>query len=256
MKKYPVCLLIIVFAAGILTVSGCNSTGLSGEMKNCRMTYMVERTKGAVVPAGNWDGPEWKGIRPVDIKYPINCSPKFSPKTAAKLQYDDNNIYVIFKTEDRYVRAAAQKNQDPVYEDSCVEFFFTPGTDISRGYFNIETNCGGTVLSRHQLPGKINKRPLSDGDIGRLAIYHSEPKIVDPEKVGPQIWYIEYKVPLSLLEKFTAIEKPALGVRWKGNFYKCGDKTSNPHWLAWSPFNVEDEARFHRPQFFGDLEFK
>ena len=53
---------------------------------------------------------------------------------------------MIFRVEDRYVRAVSKNYHDSVCKDSCAEFFFTPGTDISAGYFNVEINCGGVML--------------------------------------------------------------------------------------------------------------
>jgi hypothetical protein len=57
-----------------------------------------------------------------------------------------------------------------------------------------------------------------------------------------------------MLEKYTNVKRPATGVQWRANFYKCGDKTSHPHWLTWSVVD-KPEPDFHRPEFFGILEF-
>ena len=40
----------------------------------------------------------------------------------------------------------------------------------------------------------------------------------------------------------------------KANFYKCGDKLSVPHYLSWNPVTTE-KPDFHRPEYFGLLEF-
>ncbi|MCD6337129.1 MAG: hypothetical protein J7M01_02720, partial [Candidatus Marinimicrobia bacterium] len=37
-----------------------------------------------------------------------------------------------------------------------------------------------------------------------------------------------------------------------GNLYKCGDKTSHPHWASWSPI---DKLNFHQPKHFGEFVF-
>ena len=39
------------------------------------------------------------------------------------------------------------------------------------------------------------------------------------------------------------------------NFYKCGDDTTKPHYLSWNPVKTENPD-FHRPEFFGTLNFK
>ena len=43
------------------------------------------------------------------------------------------------------------------------------------------------------------------------------------------------------------------GQTWRGNFYKCGDHTSHPHWASWSP--IGEQLDFHQPEFFGELRF-
>ena len=79
-------------------------------------------------------------------------------------------------------------------------------------------------------------------------------KVIDPEITDPVTWTLEYTIPYSLLENYHTIVKPAPGVHWRGNLYKCADRTSGQHWLTWS---LVDEPRpdFHQPAFFGKLEF-
>ena len=217
--------------------------------------YQVTR---AVKPAkldGNWDGEVWGSVEAVDIKHFMGTEPEHKPKTQAKLLYDEQFIYVIFRVEDKYVRAVARNYQDSVCLDSCVEFFFTPGTDISLGYFNIEINCGGTMLFNYQSAPGVDRVAVSDSDCDRVKIYHSEPKIVEPEKQEPTTWVIEYRGPIEVLEKYCSITRPGPGVLWRANFYKCADKTSHPHWLTWSVVDYPT-PNFHLPQFFGTLEFK
>lgn len=216
--------------------------------------YSVARAIKPIKPEGDWDGEVWGGVEAIDIKEYMGPAEQFKPKTQVKLLYDDNFVYVIFRVEDKYIRAVATKHQEPVYTDSCIEFFFTPGEDISEGYFNLEVNCGGMVVSRHQSAPMENRNPLTDAEIESLEIYHSEPKIVEPEKQEPTTWLIEYRVPIDMLEKFCPVARPAPGTIWRANFYKCGQETSHPHWLTWSVVD-NPKPQFHMPEFFGTLEF-
>ena len=82
------------------------------------------------------------------------------------------------------------------------------------------------------------------------------PKIVDPEIAKPTTWTVEYRIPLDLLAKYyPKAVKPAPGVTWRANFYKCGDDTSHPHWLSWSCVD-RPKPDFHAPTSFGTLVFK
>ncbi len=237
-----------------LTDTGSNNTKQT--IKEAAMEkYQVSRAVNPPKLDGDWLGPIWGKVKPLDIKKPMGPQPKYRPKAQAKLLYDDRFLYVIFHVEDKYIRATAQKHQDAVFVDSCVEFFFTPGKDISEGYVNIEVNCGGTVVSRHQTAPKTNPQPLSNDEIEMLKIFHSEPRIVEPEKQQPTTWLIEYRIPYEILERRCPVARLAPGVLWRANFYKCGAKTSNPHRLTWSAID-STEMNFHQPQFFGTLEFK
>jgi len=180
--------------------------------------------------------------------------PKHRPRTQAKALYDDRYVYVIFRVEDRYVRAVAQEYHGPVWKDSCVEFFFRPGDDLSLGYFNLEVNCGGTALFHYQKVPRENVRIVDMADMQQIEIAHSMPRIVEPEIIRPTIWTIEYRIPLAVLEKYCKVAQPRRGVIWRANFYKCADETSHPHWLTWSAVD-NPTPDFHLPQFFGILEF-
>ena len=123
------------------------------------MIYKVYRSiDGSSLENSKWDSGIWKAVAPLELTYYMGEKPSHFPKTQAKLMYDSNALYVIFRVEDKYVRAVAQ-HQGNVCCDSCVEFFFTPSEDIKTGYFNLETNCGGTMLFHHQLVPRRTFQP-------------------------------------------------------------------------------------------------
>jgi hypothetical protein len=66
---------------------------------------------------------------------------------------------------------------------------------------------------------------------------------------------VEYTLPFSILEKYMKVDLPMPGKKWRANFYKCGDKTSHPHWLTWAPVEFP-KPNFHLPGFFGMLIFE
>lgn len=222
---------------------------------NMYKKYQVARAVKPVELDGNWVGGPWADAEVLDVDQRMGDEPEHKPKTQVKLLYDDKFIYVFFRVEDKYIRAIAQGYQSQVWEDSCVEFFFTPGQDISLGYFNIEINCGGTMVFTHRFGRDINVTPVSQADGGMVEIFHSEPEIVEPEKKGQTTWVIQYRVPIDVLEKYCSVTRPAPKVTWRANFYKCANNTSHPHWLTWSAIG-SSKFDFHQPEFFGTLEFK
>lgn len=181
--------------------------------------------------------------------------PVFLPSIQAKMMYSDNNIYIIFIVIDRYVRCITKNINGPVWEDSTVEFFFSPHPGSPETYFNFEVNCGGTPLMHYNLYTTKGYKPVNPEDILEVEIAHSLPKIVDPEISEPVTWTIEYRLPIEVLKKYGNVTEPQPGNIWKGNFYKFGDNTSNPHFLTWSSVN-HNKPNFHLPQFFGALQFE
>jgi hypothetical protein len=202
----------------------------------------------------NWDKSPWSGTEPLLINRYVGEKPVHFPTTQFKVAYDDTALYVIFHVDDQYVRAVAVEHNDQVCRDSCVEFFFSPGRDVGRGYFNLEMNCGGTTLMYfQQQPGKDSIH-IPANECEAIQIAHSLPKIVAPEIQEPVTWTVEYRLPLTIIERYCRMDRPSQGTVWRANFYKCGDLTSHPHWLSWAPVKVQPPD-FHRPEFFGVLEF-
>ena len=223
--------------------------------KEINSKYKVQKLISPPEVNAKWDKLPWSEIEPILIQNYMGNKPDHFPFTQVKMAYDDSAVYVIFRVEDRYVKAVQTKNQDPVCTDSCVEFFFIPGGNIEDGYFNLEMNCGGVMLFQHQMTPQSEKVSISDDDIKKIEVAHTLPKIVEPEIEEKTTWVVEYRIPFLILDKYVTSSNPQSNSVWRANFYKCADKTSHPHWLTWAPVYFPS-PRFHLPQFFGILEFK
>jgi len=176
------------------------------------------------------------------------------PTVKFRIAYDKDAFYLLYDVKEYAVRAVAERHGDMVCQDSCVEFFFSPSEDISAGYFNLEMNCGGTALL-HYHPAKGKKvRETTASEFRSAEIRTSLPKIVDPELKGPLRWTLEARIPFKLLQKIHPFPTPEPNTVWQGNFFKCADKTSRPHWLTWAEVDHPTPA-FHIPKSFGKLEF-
>ncbi len=205
---------------------------------------------------GLWDDPAWMHADDLELTYFRPEGTTHRPKTTAKLLYNLDGIFGIFRVEDRYVRCVHTHYGEPVYKDSCVEFFVRPAAD--RGYFNFEFNCGGALLCSYI----TNPERTADGfrefvqipeEYGRqVAAAHSMPMVVEPEISDDVIWTLEFFIPFVLLEKYAGPLGDVQGQIWKANFYKCGDETSHPHWASWQQV---PKLNFHMPECFGSIVF-
>jgi hypothetical protein len=216
--------------------------------------YQVYLLKKPLKIDGNWNKKQWKETASIEIKYIMGEKPVFFPATEAKVRYDQENIYVIFRVKDQFVKCEVKDYNGPVYKDSCVEFFFSPDQANPLNYFNVEINCGGTILT-HYVNGATKKHTLLEvEDLKKIEIAHTLPKVIENEITKPITWYIEYKIPLAVLEKYANVSRPQSGVVWKANFFKTASTTSNPHYLTWSYVN-HPKPNFHLPEYFGTLVF-
>lgn len=216
--------------------------------------YQAVRLAHPMKPDGDWNKAQWQEANAALITNYMGTVPKFRPVASSKVMYDKESLYVIFNVHDRFIRCITKEINGPVWEDSCVEFFFAPEITKPERYFNLEINCGGTPLMHfNKIAGK-ETTILDPADIKMIEIAHSLPVTTDPEITDPVNWTIEYRIPLALLEKYSQVTRPEPGIEWKANFYKIAENNSNPHYMTWSV--VKNEVpNFHLPQFFGVLKF-
>jgi hypothetical protein len=232
----------------LLAVCMCNTV-------YSQLTYRVMAIREQITIDGKWDKPVWRNVKAVSIENMMGEEPRFRPITEAKMVYDANNVYVIFRVHDKFVKSTVTTFNGHVSGDSCVEFFFSPNSEAPGHYFNLEVNAGGTPLIFFVTKPRKEFTRLPDTLIQEIEIAHSLPAVVNPEITDEVTWTIECRVPLAILKKFTNVTMPKSGITWRANFYKTGSDTSNPHYYTWSPVSYP-EPNFHLPAYFGTLTFE
>jgi hypothetical protein len=149
------------------------------------------------------------------------------------------------------------EHQQMVCRDSCVEFFVQPVA--GKGYFNFETNCGGTMRVHYVEDWRrigeelARSTPLSPADLALITIDASMPKFVWPEITDSTKWSIDLHIPLAVMTPYVGPIGALAGQSFRANFFKCADRSSHPHWASWAP--IGDELNFHQPRYFGALSF-
>lgn len=196
----------------------------------------LEAAAGCGAGAGNIDTVNW----PEDFPYQPEC--KFVAG------WCKNGIGIMYSVRGLDLRAQALKDNGPVWEDSCCEFFISDPTDGT--YYNFEMNCIGTLLAAkrksredcvHFSADKLKQvRRFSSNE-------HKAVEINDKE--------FSWKLGLFIPFKLIGVDKHNLPATLHANFYKCGDKTAHVHFLSWSPIGCPTPD-FHRPDFFGTLELE
>ncbi len=221
------------------------------------MEYLIRKTAAPPTLEANWENAAWQSAGTLEIKHFRPEGSDHRPRTSARLLHDERGIHGIFRVHDRYVRCVRTEYHSEVWRDSCVEFFAEPKS--GRGYFNFEFNCGGAFLCCHitnpeRTPDGFKQFTKVPPEIGQLIQTRASlPRVVDPEITEPVTWTLQFLIPFALFENYAGSLGKVSGQMWRGNFFKCAEDSTRPHWAAWSPV---DELNFHLPRCFGVLHFE
>lgn len=174
----------------------------------------------------------------------------YKPEVTVQIAYNEQELFLQYRVKEQAVKAEITENNGKVWTDSCVEFFLSPqGNDE---YYNLEVNCIGTALLGFRKKGSPATHAPNEliESIRRISTLGDEPFAERKEETE---WEITMAIPWGVFFKHTL--KPAQGKKMRGNFYKCGDDLSIPHFVSWTKIKTEKPS-FHNPEFFGGLEFE
>jgi len=221
------------------------------------VTYVVQWIESLPQLSDGWSEPAWGVAQTAELNHFRPEGSAHRPRTSVRLLHDGRALRGIYQVHDQFVRSVRTQYMEEVWKDSCVEIFLQPNPDT--GYFNLEMNAGGAHLCCYiedpeRVPGGFKKFTRLPAEIGqKIKVQSSLLKVVDPEIVEPLTWQLDFLVPFDVLENYIGPLGEVRGQNWRGNFYKCGDEGSHPHWASWAPVDVFD---FHLPRCFGTLCFQ
>lgn len=171
------------------------------------------------------------------------------PDVMFRIAHTGSDILLHYKVTESDVRAIALNDNGRVWEDSCVEFFVSPNGDDS--YYNFEVNCIGKLLMQ---AGALPRRPLAKQEVlSRVQRWSSLGENKIEQTIGIKNWELILIIPKDVFHDYSSpsFDKSTM----KGNFYKCGDKQKNVHYLSWSPI-MTPYPNFHSSDYFGTLYFE
>ena len=168
----------------------------------------------------------------------------YKPEVAFAIAHNGEAIFLKYYVAEKETRTAFTEINDPVYRDSCVEFFVS--LDNGLHYYNLEFNSKGVCLAQYG-SGRQDRNLLPESVISEIE------KSTRRTSTGDGFyWELCLKIPQSV---FCYDEpKNLTGKSVLGNFYKCGDDLEDPHFVVWNPISSE-EPDFHLPEYFGRLSF-
>ena len=233
MEELLLCLSLAAISTGLITLKPANASAMTGDERNhpdCKSYFMV-KVQGK---------PDWTAIPELSADT-ILWEPDCGIRAFGQFCYDDGNLYVHLRAVEKEIRAKYTAPLSPVYQDSCLEFFFMP-YDGDR-YFNFEINPNGCLYIEFG-HNRSDRFALYRGDIqDRFDIRTARTE---------DGWEVYYQIPLEYIRLFYPEFDFSGALR--ANIYKCGDQTVNKHYLSWNPIDSE-KPDFHRPEDFGIMYY-
>jgi hypothetical protein len=183
----------------------------------------------------------------------VNWPGEFPDRPDAKFRiaHTGDRILIKFYVTEDATRAIYRQDGHRPWEESCVEFFISPGGEAAGDlYYNLEMSCIGYGILNGGEPGQRGPVP---GAIESVRRHASMPPTAFGIREGRQTWSLTVEIPVGVftLSPFA----PLSGRELRANFYKCGDLLPRPHYLSWSPIDTPAPS-FHQPGFFGTLLFE
>jgi hypothetical protein len=171
------------------------------------------------------------------------------PDVIFRIAYSSNCLFLQYKVTESETRVTFQQSNEPVYKDSCVEFFIAFGEE--KAYYNFEFNLLGTCLASFG-EGREDRKFQSAATIEKIRYYTF---LTASNDAGVRLinWELILAIPNDVFSFHSF--KTLRGRTGSANFYKCGDDLQSPHYLSWMPISSE-KPDFHLRKFFGAVQFE
>jgi len=182
----------------------------------------------------------------------VNWPDKYpsKPDVSFSIAHNGYNILLKYRVHEDETLGRVTEDNGEVWTDSAVEFFLMFGNDY---YYNAEFNCIGTALLGYKEAGDNNVEHPSPEIMKSIKRLPSLGRGKRDKKQGDIDWTLTLVIPKTAywkdnIESFN-------GLKALGNFFKCGDNLTTPHYLSWTEIDTPNPS-FHQPDFFGELNFE
>lgn len=171
------------------------------------------------------------------------------PDVTFAIAHNGENILLQYRVKENEILAAVTKDNGEVWTDSCVEMFLSFD---NQHYYNAEFTCIGKALLGYR---KFGEKAVHASETTMQSILR-QPSLGTANRgkeIGNFDWTLTLVIPCAAFWESNIASFD--GLHAKGNFYKCGDNLSTPHFVSWTRIETPKPS-FHQPSFFGELFFE
>lgn len=169
----------------------------------------------------------------------------YKPQVSVWLGHNGEYLIYTFSVVENHLLVNNLYDNGSVWEDSCVELFVADPDDVY--YYNFEANAAGTMLASRCVCRADTDRMPPEEMAKILRCASLQHKLYDEVLEDGVCWQLTIAIPFAMIGYADGAPTEI-----KANFYKCGDKTHNTHFLSWAPI-ASPTPDFHRPESFRRL---
>lgn len=216
-------------------------------------TYEVHRASSPIVIDGKLDDKAWASATVAELTHTWDSQTGLKHKTAARLLWDDNNLYVAFDLEDSDITAQFTQRDDPTYRDDAAEIFVNPRPSQTTAYIGLEMNARAVfydyvTVATAAGPRLFFKRFNLEG-VKVATVINGTLNARGDQDRG---WTVEAAIPWVNFEELS--RKPSPGTVWTFNLNRWDGVEPNRRMTIWSD-PVQNWPNPHVPERFGQMRF-
>lgn len=213
---------------------------------------VIYRARSPIRVDGMLDEPDWQTAMPLELR---DIKGRESPKTIAKMLWDDRYLYLAFDCADTDIWATKTQRDDFLWEEEVVEAFVDPDGD-GLNYYEFQVNPLNTqidLLIPDAVEGVKDAKHNARWDCKDWLSAVRVRGTVNRRDDTDEGWAVEMAIPLSELTRPSS-PVPRPSISWRLNLYRIDrpkGREDDPLLLAWS----KTVRWFHEPDRFGRVVF-
>ncbi|NIJ45198.1 hypothetical protein FHR24_001637 [Wenyingzhuangia heitensis] len=225
-----------------------------------RPVYKVHKATSKITVDGKLDDEAWKQATATNFDYfYLTNGKEEEQKTTFRMLWDEENIYVHYDLEDKFINAKETKRDGAPYLDDCIELFLTPAPNGENIHYCFEINpykaVNDLVFVNNFHQGKNAAIRTFNPDIELEVTIKGTLNNNNDIDEG---WTLEMAIPHSIFNNVSTQYPVALGSQWAFLALKqIRDDNNVGRRVVSTIFPVDNikEKDVHQPEMFGLLEF-
>ena len=173
----------------------------------------------------------------------------YLPTVDFAVAHNGANLLIHYRVTEKRTLGTMVKDLDPVYKDSCCEFFCMNEGDSL--YYNIESNCLGSILMECG-KGRDNYTTSTTENLQHIdrwaSLGRKDIGLINKETH----WELAVVVPVAAFwrHNFGTLS----GKTFLVNVYNCVGSGDDRQYVTWNPIDTPSPD-FHRPEYFRRIYF-